>query len=87
MTRTCTVPGCPRKHKARGYCHLHLSRLNRTGSLADPRRIRASCGTRSRYVAGCRCDECRWAARIYMRTRRLRQVWGPIFEQYLSQSA
>lgn len=27
-------------------------------------------GTRSRYVAGCRCDECRWAETLYTRSRR-----------------
>lgn len=31
----CTVPGCGRKHAAKGYCHLHYERLGDTGSVED----------------------------------------------------
>lgn len=36
-----------------------------------PYRRRAQCGTRSKYVAGCRCDRCRDAHRVYEHERRL----------------
>lgn len=36
-----------------------------------PYRRRAQCGTRSKYVAGCRCDLCRDAHRVYEHERRL----------------
>ena len=32
----CTVPGCNRKHSAKGYCRLHYERFNFTGSLEAP---------------------------------------------------
>lgn len=32
---TCSVPGCERKHAARGLCALHYNRLNRAGKLPD----------------------------------------------------
>lgn len=39
--------------------------------LGWPHRLRAQHGTRSRYVAGCRCDDCRNAHRVYEHERRL----------------
>lgn len=34
--RSCDVPGCGRKHKAKGLCNMHLQRFERHGSaLAD----------------------------------------------------
>lgn len=41
-----------------------------------PYRRVAQHGTRSRYVGGCRCDECRNAHRVYEHERRLR-AGGP----------
>lgn len=35
-TRACTIDGCPRPHKGRGYCKLHLQRVWRQG---DPLRV------------------------------------------------
>ena len=40
-------------------------------ALGRPWRRRAQHGTRSRYVAGCRCDLCRDAHRVYEHERRL----------------
>lgn len=40
-------------------------------ALGVPYRQRAQHGTRSRYVAGCRCDDCRAAHRVYEHERRL----------------
>lgn len=34
--KTCTVPGCGKKHLARGWCAMHYSRMRNHGSLADP---------------------------------------------------
>lgn len=34
-------------------------------------------GSRSRYVAGCRCDDCRDANRVYQRDRRRGRVLAP----------
>lgn len=34
--RTCSVSGCERKHKGRGYCSLHLDRLRRSAPLGGP---------------------------------------------------
>jgi hypothetical protein len=31
--RTCSVPGCDRKHVARGFCGAHYRRLRRTGNI------------------------------------------------------
>lgn len=37
---TCTVPGCTRPHKARGYCPAHLQRWMRGVEVAVPLRAR-----------------------------------------------
>jgi hypothetical protein len=29
MTRTCTVPGCQSRHKARGWCQHHYDKWKR----------------------------------------------------------
>jgi hypothetical protein len=29
--RTCTLPGCPKKEFARGWCHMHWNRWRRNG--------------------------------------------------------
>lgn len=88
---TCTEAGCGGPHHALGYCQKHYLRLKAHGSTAEPRRAptasTASHGTRSRYVHGCRCGECRHASKIYQRIRRLRAAWGPIFAQYIDQAA
>lgn len=42
-------------------------------------------GTRTRYVAGCRCDECREANRIYVADRRRRR--GGAAAEYASRKA
>lgn len=39
--------------------------------LGMPHRQQAQCGTRSKYVAGCRCDDCRSAHATYEHERRL----------------
>jgi hypothetical protein len=36
--RTCTVNGCDKKHEARGYCKMHLRRVQRHGDPAGGRR-------------------------------------------------
>lgn len=35
MYDTCTLPGCNRRHLAKGYCRIHYERLKRTGSTED----------------------------------------------------
>jgi hypothetical protein len=87
--KTCTVAGCDRKHSGLGYCNLHYQRFKKHGSTDKPVvvRARAAHGTRARYVGGCHCERCRHAERIYARTRRLRAVWRPIFQQFLNQAA
>jgi hypothetical protein len=37
MVLACTIPGCPGKHEALGYCGKHYQRLTKVGSLDDPR--------------------------------------------------
>lgn len=41
MTAGCAVRGCPRPHKARGWCSLHYRRVRRTGDPGglDPQRL------------------------------------------------
>lgn len=34
--RTCEALGCPRRHLARGYCHLHYERWRRNGTIDLP---------------------------------------------------
>ena len=34
--RFCSISGCGRRHKGHGYCHTHLTRLKRTGTVDDP---------------------------------------------------
>jgi hypothetical protein len=87
--KTCAVPGCTRPHSGLGYCNLHYQRFKKHGSTDKPQAVRAKAahGTRSRYVAGCRCEKCRRAERMYARTRRLRAVWAPIFATYLASEA
>ncbi len=41
--------------------------------LDQPTRLRAAHGSRSRYVAGCRCSRCRHAHAVYEHDRRLHQ--------------
>lgn len=42
--RTCTVDGCDRKHKGRGYCELHLRRMKAHGGATEiPRRQPRGC--------------------------------------------
>lgn len=33
--KTCTVPGCDRQHKARGYCELHYASAWNRGDFRD----------------------------------------------------
>lgn len=40
----CTIDGCGRKHKARGYCATHLLRLKKTGEIGPPGLLRAANG-------------------------------------------
>lgn len=35
---TCSIDGCERTHKARGFCEMHYQRWKRHGSTADPKR-------------------------------------------------
>ena len=50
QTKTCTIPGCDREYRARGWCGTHYSRWERTGTTADPNRP----PTRTK----CSVDEC-----------------------------
>lgn len=34
---SCSIPGCPRPHHAKGYCDLHYRRIVRKGSVKDCR--------------------------------------------------
>lgn len=70
--RICSIPGCGRRHDARGWCATHYNRWKRTGSTDDPARINgAACS-----VAGCdRPAERRtWCSTHYARWRRVGDV-------------
>lgn len=53
--RTCEVPGCNRKHEAKGYCHSHYARVSR-GLPAGGAEFR-------RYVEGATCEQAGCAER------------------------
>lgn len=50
QTKTCTIPGCDRAYRARGWCATHWARWKAHGTTADPKRI----PTRTK----CSVDEC-----------------------------
>lgn len=70
----CSIPGCDRNARRRGWCNTHYMRWLRTGTVgtATPRRATAEPaksepppppplpehGTRERYAAGCACPPC-----------------------------
>jgi len=51
MRRICSVEGCERKTKARGWCDMHWKRWWRHGTLENPRPFRG--------FEGCLVQECR----------------------------
>lgn len=36
--RTCSVDGCEKPHKGRGWCNMHYTRWSKTGELGEPKR-------------------------------------------------
>ena len=55
LNRRCSVPGCPRKHVRRGYCHTHAYQIDRHGRLTPERELlreRSKCGAPSCPRAG-----------------------------------
>ena len=65
----CAVDGCGRKHKAKGYCRTHYSRMQRHGDAKEEIPIGImSKGKRRNYVctiSGCNSEffgrgYCRW---------------------------
>ena len=68
---TCTVEGCHRPKRARGWCYKHWKRWRRNGhpTATPPRKPRSDAaghGTRRMYDDhGCRCNACAWAASVY----------------------
>lgn len=35
VVRICSIEGCSKKHEAKGFCKMHLTRLKRTGTTDD----------------------------------------------------
>jgi hypothetical protein len=69
---TCTVEGCDRDSRARGWCQRHWQRWRRTGNPTGsiPRGQRRDAwthGSRRGYELGCRCFPCRIADNRYQR--------------------
>ena len=52
--RTCEVPGCERKYKARGYCRAHYRRWERGVPVDGPIKTTFDSLTRKCAVKGCR---------------------------------
>lgn len=75
-TRTCTVEGCDRDARARGWCGMHWQRWRRTGDPTKllgrgrPRKDAWEHGSRRGYDQGCRCFPCRITHNRYQRTWR-----------------
>lgn len=69
MAGACSVDGCDRPVRARGWCSLHWQRWRRTGnpegSTASRRRDSVRHGTRRGYQLGCRCLPCAVAQSRY----------------------
>lgn len=68
--RTCSVDGCGRPHKSKGYCGPHHARLLKTGDV----RADLPIGTRPRVAGDCTIDGCDrpllakgWCAAHYQR--------------------
>ena len=69
----CSVDGCERGARARGWCHLHYQRWQRTGNPTKllgrdsvVRRDTWDHGSRRGYATGCRCFPCRMANNRYL---------------------
>lgn len=72
--RACSVPGCERPHKARGYCRPHYRRWQRHGGAAVDVPIGRGVGYRAAHkhlraergaAAGQECAECGGAAALW----------------------
>ena len=50
-TKRCSVPGCQRKHKAKGLCNKHYIRQARTGAWVKPKKDKKKCSEE-----GCTAD-------------------------------
>lgn len=74
--KVCTVDGCDRPARARGWCPMHWQRWRRTGDPTKllgrgrPRKDAWQHGTRRGYQQGCRCFPCRLADNRYQNTWR-----------------
>jgi hypothetical protein len=69
---TCSVEGCERPAKTKGWCHMHYSRWRRHGDLDlhYPHHT-VQHGTVNEYANfGCRCDLCKSAMAEYQKERR-----------------
>lgn len=69
--KLCSVEGCSKPVKARGWCAMHYDRWWKTGEVgpAEPQNVHVTQhGTVNEYMNyRCRCDECRAAMSDYQR--------------------
>jgi hypothetical protein len=73
MSRSCSVEGCERPYRARGYCVRHYELARKEGRLAlvQPRRTDRLCVTcRNNQTMDLRSSYCRKCASEYERARR-----------------
>lgn len=71
--RFCTIPGCDRKHEARGLCRLHYKRLRSTGDPLKASRF-DSVEEKDAYVAAKRAER-RRRGEVTRRVAKARKDW------------